>query len=80
MNLQYILMMKLTGLSNLNVVVKVREKSKMLDRFFGMSNYILFIEVSKFQAVAGDGVGNLKFSLHHVRFKIIIKLSSKVAK
>lgn len=41
---------------------------------------MLFIEVSKFQAVAGEGVGNLKFSLHHVRFKIIIKLSSKVAK
>lgn len=41
---------------------------------------MLFIEVSKLQAAAGDGVGNLKFSFHHVRFKIIIKLSSEVAK
>lgn len=41
---------------------------------------MLFIEVSKFQAVASDGVGYLKFSVHHARVKIIIKLSNEVAK
>lgn len=80
-------MIDMTGLGDLDVVVKGREKSKILDRCFvlfrfgfGMSNRVQFVEVNKFQAVAGDGVGNLRFSFHHFRLKIIIKLPSEGAK
>lgn len=75
-------MMEWTGLDDLDVVVKgrVERNQNTWQIFFGMSNYMLFIEVSKFQAVASDGVGYLKFSVHHARVKIIIKLSNEVAK